>query len=89
MKKLLAVALFAVLSLPLAASAQNSTSDDCAAQRKKTGVCKLDFMGDRLTGEIARPDGEGGTGRPDVKHPSLIRLRKEFVLRIVASAENR
>jgi hypothetical protein len=88
MKKLLAVVLFAVMSVPLAASAQNS-ADDCAKQRKKSGICKLDFMGDTLTGEVAKPDGEFGLGKADVKHPSLIRLRKEFVLRIVASAEDR
>lgn len=88
MKKTLAVILFAMF-VPAAAFAQGSASDDCAKQRKKTGICKLDFMGDKLTGEIVKPEGEGVTGKPDVKHPSLIRLRKEFQDRILASAENR
>jgi hypothetical protein len=90
MRKLVALALFGLLSLPTLASAMQRSEDDCAKQRKlNKGKCELKIEGDDVVGNHARPLGERGEGRPELKSPSLIRLRTDFTDRIVASAEHR
>jgi hypothetical protein len=86
--------LFALLLLPALASAdplktaEQKHTDDCAAARKANKTCVLDMGKEDLTGD--KPIGEGV--RVDVlttgKEPSLIHIRRDFIVEIIKSAED-
>jgi hypothetical protein len=69
--------------------AERSDQDaDAAAQRGKThsGLTIYEFEGDELTGDVISPDGRLIQWRMPARHPSLIRVRDNFVGELIRLA---
>ncbi len=48
----------------------------------------IDFLeGEKLTGDLVRPQGDGITGFGTATHGSLIRIRTQFIPEIIKSAD--
>jgi hypothetical protein len=69
-------------------TAEQKHSDDCAAARKANKTCVLDMGKEELTAD--KPIGEGiGVGVITTgKEPSLIHIRRDFIVEIIKSAED-
>ncbi len=86
------------LVLPAVAVAQPSApadpsamaANDCARMTKSGKPCKIFDMGqgEDLTGEGVKPDDLGITVREITSFNSLIRVRKDFIVEILKSAED-
>ncbi len=84
----------AALLLPAAAfadapkTAEQMNTDDCARARKQNKTCVLDMGTETLEGTVVKNDGE----RVDLidfgKQTSLIRIRRDFIVEIIRSAED-
>jgi hypothetical protein len=88
---LIATAAALVVSLASATSASAQTPDKKAdkagaAAAPKTKV--YDFSGDKIEGDLIKPEGSSVDARDFAKHSSLIRIRKDFIPEIVKSAED-
>ena len=59
-----------------------------AAKRKNQRIKKYDFLGDKLEGDIVRPDGEGVVGRTGVRFSNLINFRLSFLPEITKAGED-
>jgi hypothetical protein len=68
-----------------AASADDKKPEPKAAT-PKTKV--YDFSGDKIEGDLIRPEGSSIDARTFGTHGSLIRIRKDFIPEIVKSAED-
>ena len=83
-----------LLTAPAAADPMKTTdakqmhSDDCALARKQSKQCVLDMKGEEIGGNGVNPDGTGVRVIEDTKHPSLIHIRKDFIVEILKSAED-
>jgi hypothetical protein len=86
--------LFALLLVPALASAEPAKTaeqkheGDCAAARKANKTCVINMGSEDLTGD--KPAGEGiGVGVITTgKEPSLIHIRRDFIVEIIKSAED-
>ncbi len=64
-------------------------SDDCASARKQHKTCVLDMgKGDTVDGNAVTPTGTSVGVITTAKEPSLIRLRRDFIVEILKSAED-
>jgi len=80
----------ALLASPTPAFAQAKppgaeASDDGASYKAKT---VYDFDDDMVDGDLQRPDGELINSIGNVKHDSLIELRKDFIPEMLKSLED-
>ena len=86
--------LFALLLVPALASAdpaktaEQKHEGDCAAARKANKTCVINMGSEDLTAD--KPVGEGiGVGVITTgKEPSLIHIRRDFIVEIIKSAED-
>ena len=86
--------LFALLLVPALASAEPAKTaeqkheGDCAAARKANKTCVINMGSEDLTAD--KPVGEGiGVGVITTgKEPSLIHIRRDFIVEIIKSAED-
>jgi hypothetical protein len=86
--------ILATLLLPALASAdpgktaEEKHTDDCAAARKANRTCVLDMGKEELT--ASTPTGEGiGVGVITTgKQPSLLPVRRDFIVEIIKTAED-
>ncbi len=84
----------AVLLIPALASAEPAKSatqkhsDDCAAARKANKTCILDMGKEELTGDKPVGTGVGVAVIKIEKEPSMITLRRDFIVEILKSAED-
>jgi hypothetical protein len=86
--------LFALLLVPALASAEPAKTaeqkheGDCAAARKANKTCVINMGSEDLTAD--KPAGEGiGVGVITTgKEPSLIHIRRDFIVEIIKSAED-
>lgn len=76
------------LADPKTKSPEAMHTDDCARARAQNKKCVLDIEGTTVNG--ATPGGGGTTvvAPPTAKEPSMIRLRKDFIVEIIRSAED-
>jgi len=84
---LVAVALVVVVTGSGSARAQEKKG----AENKGGGTPKVkvyDFSGDTIEGDLIRPEGTTVDARDFAKHPSLIRIRTNFIPEIIKSAED-
>jgi hypothetical protein len=96
MKRLTGFVVAALIAFaPAAAMAQQKgaapkRSDDCAEQRKhnQKGECTLIIDGSEIGGEKILPDGDKLLGRHDIGFGSLIRVRANYVDKILKDAAN-
>lgn len=68
--------------------AQQMKTDDCARARRLHQTCELEMEGENLTGNGASGDGERVGILEFGKSASLIRIRREFIVEILKSAED-
>ncbi|HUJ60894.1 MAG TPA: hypothetical protein VLX92_20465 [Kofleriaceae bacterium] len=70
--------------------AQAMHDADCAAMRKQGKPCKIFDMGEgeKIDGNGVRPDGVAVGVATIGKDASLIRLRREFIVEIIKTAED-
>ena len=76
------------LAEPKTKSAEAMHTDDCARARAQNKKCLIEMEGTTIDG--ATP-GSGGTtvvAPPTTKEPSMIKLRKDFIVEIIRSAED-
>jgi hypothetical protein len=69
-------------------SAETMHTDDCAKARKVGKTCELTIEDEKVTGNVATGTGTGIAVIDTGKHVSLIRLRREFIVQIIKSAED-
>jgi hypothetical protein len=69
-------------------TAEAMHTDDCARAHKLNKECVLDMGTETVEGDVKSPDGKLLLGFDATKQPSLIRLRKEFIVEILKSAED-
>ena len=92
MRILLAAALLA--SLPVVASAdptpdvQKMAADDCARARKLNKTCVLSIESEIIDGDTPKGDLPPVVIPIDTKLGSLIRIRRDFIVEILKSAED-
>ncbi|MBK8168916.1 MAG: hypothetical protein IPK60_01070 [Sandaracinaceae bacterium] len=84
MKKLIAFALFAGLSM----AAVPTMAQDAPAAGGSNEPTTYDFEDDLVTGDLVRPDGELLNVRRRGARTSLIRVREHFVNEMLKSVEN-
>ena len=86
--------LFALLLLPALASAEPAKTaeqkheGDCAAARKANKTCVINMGGEDLTADKPAGDGIGVGVITTGKEPSLIHIRRDFIVEIIKSAED-
>ncbi len=87
--------LAALLLVPAVAAADTHTpdaqqmkSDDCARARRMQQTCVLKMEGEDLTGNGASGDGVRVETIDFGKSTSLIRIRRDFIVEILKSAED-
>ena len=86
--------LLAILIVPALAAAdpaktaEQKHTDDCAAARKANKTCVIDMGKEELTAEKPAGDGIGVGVIQTGKEPSLIHLRRDFIVEIIKTAED-
>ena len=86
--------LLALLIVPALAAAdpaktgEQKHSDDCAAARKANKTCVLDMGKEELTADKPVGDGTSVGVITTGKEPSLIHIRRDFIVEIIKSAED-
>jgi uncharacterized protein (UPF0371 family) len=86
--------ILATLLAPVLASAdpgktaEQKHSDDCAAARKANRTCVLDMGKEELTGDKPIATGVSVGVITTGKEPSLIHLRRDFIVEIIKSSED-
>ncbi len=68
--------------------ATKMASDDCARARKNNKTCVLDMGKEEVTGGVVTPTGTAVGLLAFGKATSLIRVRKDFIVEILKSAED-
>jgi hypothetical protein len=63
-------------------------SDDCARARKANKTCVLTIEDEKVDGKTPTAGGGVITIPLDPKHSSLIRIRRDFIVEILRSAEH-
>jgi hypothetical protein len=86
--------LLAILIVPALAAAdpaktaEQKHEGDCAAARKANKTCVLDMGKEDLTADKPVGDGIGVGVITTGKEPSLIHIRRDFIVEIIKSAED-
>jgi hypothetical protein len=86
--------LFAILVVPVIAAAdpaktaEQKHTDDCAAARRANRTCVLDMGKEELTADKPVGDGIGVGVITTGKEPSLIHIRRDFIVEILRTAED-
>jgi hypothetical protein len=87
--------LAALLLLPTLAHADDRTvdaqkmnTDDCARARKQNKPCVLDMGSETIEAGVKTPEGSGVNLIGFIKAESMIRLRRDFIVEILKSAED-
>jgi hypothetical protein len=91
MRIFLVAALLAVPATALADAAPDvskMSSDDCARARKQNKTCVLTIEDEKVEGGVPSIGGEPITIIDWTKMGSLIRIRREFIVEILKSAED-
>ncbi|HEY5945713.1 MAG TPA: hypothetical protein VIV40_09490 [Kofleriaceae bacterium] len=83
-----ALVLVPALALADTPDAQKMNTDDCARARKQNKTCVLDMGTETLEGTVGKGDGEKVDILTFGKLPSLIRIRRDFIVEILKSAED-
>ena len=73
---------------PKTKSPEAMHTDDCARARKQNKTCVLDMKGTDVAGAVPGGNGTTYVAPPTTKEPSMIRLRKDFIVEIIRSAED-
>lgn len=73
---------------PQTTDATKMASDDCARARKQNKTCVLDMGKEEVTGGVVTPTGTSVGLIAFGKATSLIRVRKDFIVEIIKSAED-
>lgn len=73
---------------PQATDATKMASDDCTRARKQNKPCVLDMGKEEVTGGVVTPTGTSIGLVAFGKATSLIRVRKDFIVEILKSAED-
>lgn len=74
---------------PRTPDATKMATDDCARARKQNKTCVIDMgKGDEIEGGKVTPSGIGVNVIKFSTHESLIRVRKDFIVEILKSAED-
>jgi hypothetical protein len=68
--------------------ARQMHTDDCAKARKQNRTCVLDIIPEDVKGDTPKGSGEQVVAVDWGKLGSLIRLRRDFIVEIVKSAED-
>lgn len=64
-------------------------TDDCAKARAKNKPCVIDMgKGEQVEGGAVTPNGTGVVAVPTTKQPSLIHIRRDFIVEILKTAED-
>ena len=64
-------------------------TNDCAQARAKNKQCVIDMgKGETLEGTGSIPTGTGVVAMPTTKQPSLIHIRRDFIVEILKTAED-
>jgi len=71
-----------------APDANQMKADDCARARKQNKTCVLDMGKEEVEGGVPTAHGTSVAVIQTTKQPSLIRLRKDFIVEILKSAED-
>lgn len=95
MRTLLALALLVAPAIatadtpaPKTPDATKMASDDCARARKQNKTCVLDMGKEDVTGKTPTAGGSAINIVTYGKRESLIRIRKDFIVEILKSAED-
>jgi hypothetical protein len=78
----------AIVSADPAKSAEQKHTDDCAAARKANKTCVLDMGKEELTADKPVASGIGVAVIDIKKEPSMIHIRRDFIVEIIKSAED-
>ena len=78
----------ALADAPKTKTAETMHRDDCAAARKAHKTCELKFENETLVGNSPGGDGTTVATLPTGKEPSMIHVRREFIVEIIKSAED-
>lgn len=73
---------------PQTADATKMASDDCARARKQNKTCVLDMGKEEVTGQTPTAGGSAIGILTHATHASLIRIRKDFIVEILKTAED-
>lgn len=74
---------------PTTPDATKMANDDCARARKQNKTCVLDMKGEEVEGGKVGPGGSAiGVIKFPAKAESLIRIRRDFIVEILKSAED-
>ena len=73
---------------PTTTDASKMAAGDCARARKQNKTCVLDMGKEELTGTTPTAGGSAIGIVTYAKSASLIRIRKDFIVEILKSAEN-
>ena len=68
--------------------ANKMKTDDCARARKQNKTCVIDMGKEEVEGGVPKASGTSVAVIQTTKQPSLIRLRKDFIVEILKSAED-
>ena len=64
-------------------------TDDCAKARKQNKPCVIDMgKAEEVNGKTVLPNGTGVVAIGTSKEPSLIHIRRDFIVEILKSAED-
>jgi hypothetical protein len=85
---LAALVLVPTLALADTPDAQKMNTDDCARARKQGKTCVLDMGTETLEGRVGTNEGERADILTFSKLPSLVRVRRDFIVEILKSAED-
>lgn len=74
---------------PTLRSTDHVGNKSCAKAKKAGRACVIDFEnGDDVDGTVASGDGDNVVANSPSKHPSLIKLRMNFIDKIVQAADD-
>ncbi len=68
--------------------ANQMKTDDCARARKQNKTCVIDMGKEEVEGGVPTAHGTAVAVIQPTKQPSLIKLRKDFIVEILKSAED-
>ena len=68
--------------------ANQMKTDDCARARKQNKTCVIDMGKEEVEGGVPTAHGTAVAVIQTTKQPSLIKLRKDFIVEILKSAED-
>jgi hypothetical protein len=85
---LAALVLLPTLAFADTPDAQKMNTDDCARARKQNKTCVLDMGTETLEGGVVKNEGERVDFLTFSKLPSLIRIRRDFIVEILKTAED-